>query len=152
VKNGDRAGRPVGVEPGRPAGDGGTIAIEMTFFIPAILLLFGLIFAYGRVAQVNGTLESGTRDAARSATVARSYDQALDAARRVVAEAVSPTPACLSSLDIQLLGTYEPGEPITVRVTCTYSLSDIGLPGSPGTLSPTTQFTSMLDPNRGIDP
>lgn len=140
--------------PTRPPGgrEGGTIAIEMTFFIPAILLLFGLVFAYGRVAQVNGTLESGTRDAARSATAARSRDQAEQAVRRVVAEAVSRTPACQGSLDVRLLGTYEPGEPITVEASCTYSLSDIGLPGSPGTLSPRTRFTSMLDPNRGIDP
>ena len=125
----------------------------MTFFIPAILLLFGLIFAYGRVAQVNGTLEAGTRDAARSATAARSQDQAEQAVRRVVAEAVSRTPACQQqSLDVRLLGTYEPGEAITVEASCTYSLSDIGLPGTPGTLSPRTRFTSMLDPNRGIDP
>ena len=70
----------------------------------------------------------------------------------MVAEAVSRTPACQHSLDVRLLGTYEPGEPITVEASCTYSLSDIGLPGAPGTLSPRTRFTSMLDPNRGIDP
>jgi hypothetical protein len=38
-----------------------------------------------------------------------------------------------------------------VTVTCTYSISEIGLPGAPGSLSPESSFTSMLDPYRGVD-
>ena len=46
------------------------VAVEMAMVAPSLLLIFALIFAYGRAGQVNGTLESGTRDAARSASSA----------------------------------------------------------------------------------
>jgi hypothetical protein len=123
----------------------------MAVIIPSILLIFGLIYAYGRAATVNGTLESGTRDAARSATIARSYDEAQDRAREVLREAILELPrSCQQSVSVQVSDTFEPGEPVTVEVECTYALSDLGLPGAPGDLTARSSFTSMLDPNRGV--
>lgn len=131
--------------------ESGSLAVEMAMVAPGILLIFALIFAYGRAAQVNGTLESGTRDAARSVTLARSYDEALDRANAVLLDAIKDSPqSCQDSLDLRIVGDYEPGEPVTVRATCTYQLSDLGLPGAPGTLTAESSFTSMLDPYRGI--
>ncbi len=129
----------------------GSLAGEMAVIIPSILLIFGLIYAYGRAATVNGTLESGTRDAARSATIARSYDEARDRAREVVREAILDLPrSCQQSVSVQVSDTFEPGEPVTVDVECTYALSDLGLPGAPGDITARSSFTSMLDPNRGV--
>ena len=129
----------------------GSLAVEMAVIIPSILLIFGLIYAYGRAATVNGTLESGTRDAARSATIARSYDEARDRAREVVREAILELPqSCQQSVSVNVSDTFEPGEPITVDVACTYALSDLGLPGAPGDITARSSFTSMLDPNRGV--
>ncbi len=131
--------------------DGGSIAVEMAFAVPALLLVFGLIFAYGRVAQVNGTLEAGTRDAARAATISRSYDEAVQRANAAVREAMAGSPDCLGSLSVSVSRNFEAGEPITVDSTCTYSLADIGLPGGLGRVTPHSTFTSMLDPNRGVE-
>ncbi|MFT4082982.1 MAG: pilus assembly protein [Nocardioides sp.] len=130
----------------------GSLAIEMAMIAPGLLLIFGLIFAYGRAGQVNGALESGTRDAARSATMARSYAEAEQRARQVVSEAIGGTPAaCRHSLSVEVSDDYLPGEPITVTARCRYGLADLGLPGAPGTLTATSSFTSMLDPYRGVD-
>ena len=130
----------------------GSLAVEMAMVAPSLLLIFALIFAYGRAGQVNGTLESGTRDAARSATLARSYDEALDRANSVLLDAIANTPqSCQNSMNLDIVGDYEPGEPITVRATCTYGLSDLGLPGAPGDLTAESSFTSMLDPYRGVE-
>jgi Flp pilus assembly protein TadG len=135
----------------RSRSESGSLAIEMAMVAPGLLLIFGLIFAYGRAGQVNGTLESGTRDAARSVTLARSYDDALDRADAVVRDAIADTPqACQNSLVVEIQGDYEPGEPVTVATHCTYGLSDLGLPGAPGTLTARSSFTSMMDPYRGI--
>jgi Flp pilus assembly protein TadG len=131
--------------------ESGSLAIEMAMVAPGILLIFALIFAYGRAAQVNGTLESGTRDAARSATIARSYDEAVERANAVLLDAISSTPqSCQDSLTLRIVGDYEPGEPITIDASCTYQLSDLGLPGAPGDLTAKSSFTSMLDPYRGL--
>ena len=142
----------------RRADERGSLAVEMAIIIPSILLIFALIFVYGRAASVNGNLESATRDAARAATLARSYDEARDRVDAVLAEAMSGAPAsCVDSLrwadqpDSFTAADFQPGEPITVHATCSYSLGDIGLPGAPGTLRPESAFTSMLDPYRGVD-
>ncbi len=130
----------------------GSLSVELAMIAPALLLIFGLIFAYGRVGQVNGLLDSGTRDGARSATNARSYEEARQQATDAVRDAIRQAPPdCVSSLKVQLIGRFAMGSPITVTATCTYGLSDIGLPGAPGTVHPTSSFTSMLDPNRGLE-
>jgi Flp pilus assembly protein TadG len=130
----------------------GSLAIEMAMIAPSLLLIFALIFAYGRTAQVNGTLESGTRDAARSVTMARSYDEAVERANAVLLDAMKDAPqSCQNSLDVTVSPDYEAGEPVTVDATCTYGISDLGLPGAPGTLTAKSSFTSMLDPYRGLE-
>lgn len=131
----------------------GSLSVELAVAAPALVLVLLLVFAYGRAATVNGTLESGTRDAARSATFSRSYAEAQDRAFAVVDAAVAAdVPAgCRDSLRVDVSDTFEPGEPVTVSATCRYSLSDLGLPGAPGELSPESSFTSVLDPNRGVD-
>lgn len=130
----------------------GTLAVEMAIIVPSILLIFGLIFAYGRAASVNGYLESGTRDAARAATLARSYAEAEDRAREILREATQGLPqACQDTLDVNLSEPFAAGEPITVSTSCSYGLADIGLPGAPGTITPESSFTSMLDPYRGVE-
>jgi Flp pilus assembly protein TadG len=130
----------------------GSLAVEMAIIVPSLLLIFGLIYAYGRAAGVNGTLESGTRDAARSATIARSYDEAKQRAETVVREALADQPqSCRQSVRVTVSPNFAPGEPITVDAECHYNLSDIGLPGAPGQLTATSSFTSMLDPYRGIE-
>ena len=124
----------------------------MAIIIPSLLLIFGLIYAYGRAAQVNGTLESGTRDAARSATIARSYDEARERAERVVRAAITDLPqSCQQSVRVDVSRNFEPGEPITVDAECDYLLSDLGLPGAPGDITARSSFTSMLDPYRGLE-
>ena len=128
------------------------MAVEMAIIIPSLLLIFGLIYAYGRAAQVNGTLESGTRDAARSATIARSYDEAQERARRVVDAAIADLPqSCRQSVRVTVSRNFAPGEPITVDAECDYELSDLGLPGAPGDITARSSFTSMLDPYRGLE-
>jgi Flp pilus assembly protein TadG len=135
---------------GRRREERGSLSIEMAMIAPGLLLIFGLIFAYGRVGQVNGTIESGTRDGARSATTARSYDEAKGLARNAVEQAILQAPQdCRDSLRVDVTGTFEPGEAVTVTAHCDYGLSDV-LPGVPGTIHATSSFTSMLDPNRGI--
>jgi hypothetical protein len=133
----------------RPSGDEGSLALEFALIAPALFALLALVFVYGRVAQVNGTIEAGTRDAARSASMARSEDEALQAAEAAVRDTVGDG-TCGKTLDVLLEGGFEPGFPITVVATCTYTLSDLGLPGAPGQVKVQSRFTSPVDPNRGV--
>lgn len=137
----------------------GSLALEMAMIAPAILLLLGLIYAYGRVGQVNGVMESGARDAARSATIARSMQEAREVAKRVVDDALTAAPpSCRDDPTVTVSGG-DPSDPdafvrggaIRVEVSCRYDISDLGLPGAPGSLTARSSFTSMLDPYRGVE-
>jgi hypothetical protein len=137
----------------------GSLALEMVLLAPSILLLLGLIYAYGRVGQVNGVMESGARDAARSATLARSMPEARTRAERVVEDALKAAPAsCRDAPTVRVTGddpthpdAFVPGGALRVEVSCSYDLSDLGLPGAPGRLTARSSFTSMLDPYRGVE-
>jgi hypothetical protein len=104
-------------------------------------------------------MESGARDAARSATIARSMAEARDRAQRVVGDALAAAPAsCRDHPRVKVSGgdpahpdAFVPGGAIRVEVSCTYDVSDLGLPGAPGRLTARSSFTSMLDPYRGVE-
>lgn len=134
-------------------GERGAISIELAMVAPALLLILGLIYAYGRVQNVNGLLDSGTRAGARAATQERSLESARQAARAAVLETVGQqAPAeCTSTLSVEIeQNGYGPGRPVTVVATCQYPLN-WALPGAPGSVDGRSEFTSPLDFNREYD-
>lgn len=135
----------------RRRGDVGSLAVELAFIMPLLFLMLSLLYGYGRVAQMNGTIEAGTRDAARSASQARSAAEAEQVAERAVRSSLpAGATTCLDTLDVSLRnGLFRAGFPVTVEATCTYPLGDL-LPGVPGTVDASSSFTSPLDPNRGV--
>jgi Flp pilus assembly protein TadG len=136
----------------RRRGDSGALSVEYVIVAPMILLLFALIYAMGLVAQVDGVLDAGTRDAARAASLAGSYTEATTAATNIVKDELGgASPSCLGSLKVQVLpeGRFDPGETITVRTSCSYDLHD-KISGLPGSVTVTSQFASMIDPNRSL--
>lgn len=132
----------------RPGGDRGSIAVELAFVAPLLLLLVALVAAYGRVARVNGVLEAGTRDAARSASQARTLDDARDRAREAVEASVGASGPCAGSLVVDVTTVFA-ADAVRVSARCTYPVSDLGLPGLPGTFTARSSFSSPVDPNRG---
>jgi Flp pilus assembly protein TadG len=133
------------------AGDDGSMAVEMVIVIPVLLLLVALVFAYGRAAQVNGTLQAGVRDAARTASQARDQLDAQTRAEAVVREALGPgATGCQNTLQLDPV-TFQLDVPVTVTARCSYPLNDLGLPGAPGSITASATFSSPLDPNRGLN-
>jgi Flp pilus assembly protein TadG len=134
---------------GRSHPDGGAIAVELVILFPMILLVIALVAAYGRLALVNGTFDSGVRDAARAATQERSADAAGAAAREALVRAVEQASLpCLDSLEVDPILVFEPGEPVTVTARCSYPMDDLAV-GMPGSVTVEASFSSPLDPNRG---
>lgn len=132
--------------------DTGSIAVELAFIMPLLLLMLALLYGYGRVAQVNGALEAGTRDGARAASQARSADEAREVAERAVRSSLGAgADDCAGGGPTVVLrgGVFQPGFPVTVKASCTYRLHDLGLPGVPGSANVSSTFTSPVDPNRG---
>lgn len=137
--------------------DAGSLSIEFVIITPLVFLVLALIYLFGQIAQVDGALDASTRDAARVATQAPDYDQALAAAQNVVRDELrdqhGEDPArCLRTLkvDIGPPENFRPGKTITATSTCSYAIADAGIPLAPGSLRVTSSFSSVLDPNRGL--
>ncbi|HVU91344.1 MAG TPA: TadE/TadG family type IV pilus assembly protein [Jatrophihabitans sp.] len=140
--------------------DRGSLAIEYVIAAPLLLLVFALIFAFARVGEVDGQLDSATRDAARTVTQLPDLSQAAAVAHRVVADQLGSegeggcsagtvrVAVTATRPDGQPDAVPAPGDTVTVTSSCPYSLTDLGLPVPMGDLTAHSQFSSVVDPNR----
>jgi Flp pilus assembly protein TadG len=139
----------------RRRGDDGAISIEFVIVTPMIFLIFALVYVFGRVAWANGNLDSATRDAARVASQAPDAASAQTAAESVVDTQFAHFhctngPSADGFPVVVVDGPFVAGNTLTVTAKCTYSLSDAALPGAPGSVTATSVFSSMIDPNRTL--
>lgn len=128
----------------------GSAAIEAAVGVPALLLLIGLLIYGGRTVLTHQALESAAADAARAASIARTpaaaQTDAMQAANLSVANQHLPCHATTVSVDTTSL-TKAAGQDgtVTVRVTCTLSLSDLSVPGVPGQRVLSATMSSPVD-------
>lgn len=131
----------------------GSAVIEAVIGVPAFMLFVGLIVFAGRVAIANQSVGSAATEAARSASISRTQGQASDTARAAAAQALSNQKVNCSrvSVDVDTSGFGAPvGTPASIRatVTCVVNLSDLSVPGVPGTRTVSASMSSPLDTYR----
>lgn len=127
------------------------MALELAIVAPALLAMFALILSYGRYAQVTGLVETAARDGARAATQSRSLAEAQQRLNTVVTYTLRGTVAsCRDSATDRIDGDFQPGDDVTVTVTCTVDYADLGMWGVPGQTTVRRSFVSPLDPYRGV--
>jgi Flp pilus assembly protein TadG len=137
--------------------DRGNAPLELVMLAPVILFLIGLVIAAGRVSVANGAVAAAARDAARQASIAPNRAAAGQAA-------VSSAEAALRSdgldcdpivttpgLDAAFGSQLGTSALVTAKVTCDVRLSDLTVPGLPGSISLSSTFSSPLDPYRSRD-
>jgi Flp pilus assembly protein TadG len=139
--------------PPRDSGrDAGHAALELVVLAPVILILLGLVIAAGRTSIAQGAVDAAARDAARQASIALTPGTAK-------ATALASARAALSrdGLDCQPVVTVDTaqfglpvGTPasVTATVRCRVPLSDLVVPGLPGSRMLSYTFSSPLDPFR----
>ncbi len=145
----------VGGLPARWAGaDRGNAALELVLLAPVILFLIGFAIAAGRTSIAQGAVEAAARDAARQASIAPNSGAAQSAAMSSATAALrSDGLDCEPIVDLPNLGAafgspIGQSAPVTAKVTCQVGLSDLVVPGLPGSLTLRAVFTSPLDPYR----
>ena len=128
----------------------GSAAVEAAIGVPAFMLFVGLIIFAGRTAVAHQAVESAAADAARSASIARTSSLAGDLARQ--AARTSLTSQQLSCVDVRVaVDTGAFNKPIgqagtvEVIVECRLDLSDLSVPGVPGSRVVRASMSSPLD-------
>jgi Flp pilus assembly protein TadG len=146
--------------PARPRADrdAGNAALELVILAPIIVLLICMVIASGRTSVAQGSVDAAARDAARQASISRTPQAAIAAAlasaqAELSGENLNCTPVIL------LPGIYRAFSAplgttasVTAQVSCTVSLSDLIVPGLPGSRTLRGSYTSPLDPFRGRNP
>lgn len=131
----------------------GSIAVEAAILIPGLLIVLGLVLAGGRTALAHQTVDAAAADAARAASIARTAPEAHTTATTTAVAALTRDglQCARRSVTIDTSGFATPvGTPAAVRatVTCVVPLSDLAVPGAPGSVTVTATATSPLDTYR----
>lgn len=131
----------------------GSEAIEAVIGMTAFVLFIGLIGGAGRIAMAQQAVEGAAADAARSASIARSKGAAgSSASASATASLANQKLRCSSrQVSVDTSGFAAPvGTPsgVSATVTCVVNLSDISIPGLPGSKRLSATMSSPLDTYR----
>jgi Flp pilus assembly protein TadG len=133
--------------------DRGSVTVELTLVVPALVLVLGLLVAGGRIWFARTVVAGAAQTAARAASLARTPSAAAAHGRDAGRASLSTAGLRCASTSVQV-GTaafaVPVGTPATVRasVHCTVPLADVLLPGLPGSLALDGQGAAALDTYR----
>lgn len=136
--------------------DRGSEAIQAAIVTPLMIMFLCMALAAGRVVTAGNKVDAAAEDAAREASISRTAGAAQANAHAAASETLADQGlTCASTtVSVDASGLNAPlGTVGTVRVTvsCRVSLSDLMLPGSPGSHTLTSTFTSAVDAYRERD-
>lgn len=128
----------------------GSAAIEAAIGVPAFALFVGLIIFGGRTASTHEALQSAAAAGARSASIARDAQTARAEAHDAAVASVANQKLGCSSIEVTVDTSdfnKQPGVPGSVGVTvaCRLDLSDLVVPGVPGTRVMRATMSSPID-------
>ncbi|HET7477089.1 MAG TPA: TadE/TadG family type IV pilus assembly protein [Dermatophilaceae bacterium] len=131
----------------------GSAVIEAVIGVPAFMMFVVLIVFAGRVEIANQAVALAANEAARAASISRTQGQADELARTAATTALTNQQVnCLSSsVAVDTTAFASPvGTPATVwaTVSCVVNLTDLSVPGVPGTRTVTATMSSPLDTYR----
>lgn len=140
---------------GRPHDERGSDSVELAILLPVALLVIAMLVVGARIALAGDRVSGVAGIAAREASLARSSQAAQMLATAVARDALSSRD--LHCTDIRVVVdvsgfSVPPGDAatITVEVSCTVELANIGVTGLPGSRTLTDTATSPLDPARDV--
>jgi Flp pilus assembly protein TadG len=128
----------------------GSASIEAVVAVPAFALLVGLIIFGGRTATTHQSVQTAAADGARVASLERTSSSARTAA--LTAATTSLRNQGVDCLDIDV--TIRAGQfaravgqdaTVSVTVACRLDLSDLSVPGVPGSRLVTATMISPID-------
>ncbi len=130
--------------------DRGSAALEAVVGVPAFVLFVGLIIFGGRTASAHQALESAAADAARSASLERSATEAIAAATEAARSSLSNQDLGCTTIRVEVDTSgfhirVGQAASVDVTVTCRLDLSDLSVPGVPGSRTLTASMSSPLD-------
>jgi|ThiBio_1000_plan_1041568.scaffolds.fasta_scaffold00444_22 Flp pilus assembly protein TadG len=134
------------VRSARTRADAGFASLELVILFPVIVLMLLLVVGFGRLTHGRDLVQQAASAAARAATLDSNPIQAGTDAKQAAHDVLDQAGVSCSTFTVTPdTSDFGPGGQVTVTVTCTTSLSDLGLVGFPGHKTLTASATSPLE-------
>lgn len=130
--------------------DDGSVTAQTVFAIPLLIMVLLFVVLCGRLVETRQRVDSAAQDAARAASLARTSQEALKAARRAATDDLGRGGSSCAGFTVNVdTRGFRPGGGVRVSVRCTASMQGlIGL-GVPGSVSVNSRAVSPIDQYRG---
>ncbi|MFC4469216.1 TadE/TadG family type IV pilus assembly protein [Streptomyces xiangluensis] len=133
--------------------DRGNASLETAVLAPVLIAVLGLMVAFGRITDAEGAVDAAAHAAARAASLERDAGTAQSAAQDAVTRSLDGDGVTCQTSNVALdTSGYATGvgeaATVTAAISCTATLSDIGVPGLPGAKTLTAEWTSPIDTYR----
>ena len=140
----------MGAAPGRPR-ERASMTAELAILAPAVVLFALMSLGLGRYVSARQEVADAARAAAQAASVVASPTQAQGAAAATVTDEVSnQSRMCANPVVATDTSNFTAGGDVRVSVTCTVDLSDLLVPGVPGSVRVTSTQVAPIDPYRSV--
>ena len=129
----------------------GLATVEMVLMTPVLFLVLSFLVVAGRLTTVRGDVAAATRDAARAASRAATFEQAAQEAQATAEASLGGRSVTCRDLTIELEdpSAFRAGGSVAVTVACDVSLADVAIPGLPGSRTIEHRSVEVIDAYRG---
>jgi Flp pilus assembly protein TadG len=137
---------------GRPICDErGSLTVELIALTPVLFVVGLTMLVFGRVSSARQQVVEAARAGAEAAAVSSNqsgaaWGAAVDASVGITHR----THTCPHPQIATDVSHFYPGGYVTVTVTCQVELSDIAVPGIPGSTTVQASSTAPIDPYRSV--
>ena len=134
-----------------PRDQTGSATVEAVILVPVLILFVLLAIAFGRYQTTREQVIGAARAGAEAASIMPSAESATTAASDAAMPALSgPISPCLRVVIVTDTSDFLPGGEVSVTVSCTVELSDLGAPGLPGKSTIVVSQVAPIDPYRVV--
>ena len=136
----------------RAGHDTGNAAIELVFLAVVLVLLIGMVIAFGRVSLAQSAIAAAARDAARQASISQSPTGAQAAGKDSALAALRGDHLDCVSQPVVDVNTSQFSKPlgqeaeVSATVSCAIRIFGLGLPGVLAARTIRATFSSPLNP------
>ena len=132
-------------------GDSGSLTVELVVLAPVILVFALATLAFGRFTQARQQVVEAAQAGAQAAAVGSNADSAQQDALAAASTGILASAHTCENPQVNVnVSHFVPGGYVVVQVTCHVQLSDLLVPGLPGSTTVQASSTAPLDPYRSI--
>lgn len=131
--------------------DRGSLTVELVVLTPVVVMFALAMLAFGRFTQGRQQVVEAAQAGAQAAAVGSDATDAQQAAQTAAWTGVlARDRSCVNPQISTDLAHFAPGGYVVVEVTCHVDLSDLLVPGLPGSTTVQASSTAPLDPYRSM--